>query len=217
MNSCFNDEKPNDLGLFVTTIAEPVDSFKNLLNELDSSASKEPFIPCSEMITVKRPPQYQIVNGISFRYFTQQDEALLYAEEKWKIYWDGIPEDLRDIVCCYEAMGRRLSDPKDRDVIVAAEKVLPIFPPLEEDIILFRGGKEKDFNGDRPFLASSFQRTVAESFAEKYNGSIYTICAHKGARIIPICGQGCLGYMQESEVLIETKRIIRSGNMCEYY
>ena len=171
----------------------------------------------NEKCQIKYTPKHQTIDNVSYRYFSESTEAIQYAEEKWKAFWDMLPEELKSIVCSYEVCGRRMDSKLDRYVINAAKKVINTIPPFDENVILYRGGKDEDFNGDRPFLASSFLKDTAEHFAERCNGNIYIILVHQGAKAIPLCGQGDLGFTMEQEVLIKTVNLHRKGNVFEYY
>lgn len=222
MSDNHDEVQPSDpLDGWVYMEPAPVDSCIASMAELLSLASldgeREEYVPISERGKMDLIPHYEMINNKAYRVFCDYDEAIYYAETNWKSAWDTIPEDVRYMVCCYESMGRRISCKRDKPVIAAARKTISVFPPFNEDVILYRGGKEEDFNGDRPFLAASFLERTAEHFAKKYGGQIYKILVHKGERVIPLCGQGVLGFMQEQEVLIETKRLHRNGSLFEYY
>ena len=218
MSDNSDDQFPAFLEGVVYKVIEPVTkSIKDEFNFDSLSDECGEYSPKIEKEKKLFLPQYQIFNDKPYRTFSDWDEAVQYAEDKWKSSWDSMPQNLKDLVCCYESRGRRMNSRDDRYVIRSANKALPMFAPFEDDVILYRGGKDEDFDGNRPFLATSFLKRTAESFAEKYNGQVYTILVHKGTRAIPLCAQGDIGFQAEQEVLIKTEWLHCDGSICEYY
>lgn len=148
---------------------------------------------------------------------TDWHEAIEYAETHWKSFFDSQPKDLINNVLSIKSSGRKISNSGDREVIEAINKMMAIIPPFEEDVVLYRGGKESDFNGDRPFLSSSFLKATGESFNEKPDSKLYKIRVYKGSRAIPTCGMGIQGCEVEQGVILETKFIHRNGTECDYF
>ena len=145
------------------------------------------------------------------------DEAVAYAESHWKPFFEGLPSALINNVLSIKSGGRRLSNPSDKEVIEAIKEVITIIPPFDEDVVLYRGGKESDFDGDRPYLSSSFIKTTGESFCKNQDSNLYKIRVYKGSRAIPTCGMGIPGCEAEQGVILETRFIHRNGTECDYY
>lgn len=147
--------------------------------------------------------------------FVASTDAISYAEKKWKAFFDSLPKAIRNNVLSIQSRGRTSNEPADEKVINALYETIRIIPPFEEDIVLYRGGKEEDFSTERPFLSASFLKQTAERFSK--NGELYRIIVRKGARAIPDCGMGIDGCGPEEEVILETSKIHRNGCECEYY
>ena len=143
------------------------------------------------------------------------DEAIDYAELHWKQFFDELPEKLRNMALAVESRGRFIDHPFDKEVINALEKVLNTIPPFEEDVVLYRGGREEDFCPNRPFLSATFLKTTGEEFASKCGRKLFTIHVQKGARAIPICAAG-IGFRHEQEVVIATRFVHLNGDICVY-
>ena len=144
------------------------------------------------------------------------NEAIDYAELYWKHFFDKLPVKQRDLALAIESRGRFLDHLFDKEVINALEKVMEKTPPFEEDVVIFRGGREEDFCPNRPFLSATFLKKTGEKFASEHGGTLFTIHVRKGSRAIPICAAG-MGFRHEQEVVIATRFIHLNGDICEYF
>ncbi len=149
--------------------------------------------------------------------FVDPKEAVNYAEDNWKQYFESLSEDNRMQILSMESSGKTMLNPYHRDIFKVLEKVVKVIPPFPEDLVLYRGGSENDFSDERPFLASSFIKSVAETFANKKGNQLYKIYVFRGEKAVPICGMGIPGCSPEQEVVLETRKIHRNGTDCYYY
>lgn len=149
--------------------------------------------------------------------FYKYNDAIQYAEIGWKPFFESLSEKHRFYLLSIKSSGRRLSNPIDKPVIKAIEKAMKKAPLNQKDIVLYRGGFFSDFCPDRPYLATSFFKSVAKSFSKSRGAHIYRIVVRKGAPILPICGMGVLGCQVEGEVIIETSRLRKKRLLRTFY
>ena len=148
-----------------------------------------------------------IIQGACMREFKNSKEAITYAKDGWKDFFDSLSESQRNLLLSLQSSGRYRNEYSDKPIIEAYEEAFKITPCVEEDIVVYRGGYRKDFSYKRPFLATSLLKESVAKFAESKGAHLYRIIIMKGAPIIPTCGMGVMGCEPEEEVAIETKRL----------
>ena len=144
--------------------------------------------------------------------FETEKEAILYAEKKWKTFFESLSYLDRMNLLSIQGSGLK----KGEDILNTFRKVFEIIPPFDEDVIVYRGGVKKDFK-QCDLLPASFVKNVAERFAKAKNGKVFVILVRKGAKAIPDCGLGIMGCGPEAELILDPGRIHRKGNIYEYY
>lgn len=144
------------------------------------------------------------------KFFTH-NEAIEFAEKSWKKYFDAIEISRKIRLLSIQSFGRSANNRSDEGIIREFEATIKEINPVKENLILYRGSKEKDFHSNRPFLSTSFLKKTALSFVNERNSHLYKILVRKGARVIPTCAMGVMGCEYEQEVVIETNRLHRVG------
>lgn len=142
-----------------------------------------------------------------YRQFITEKEVQDFLKKYYNKFFHNIPESQKNALLTAHSRQLQLSFANDSEIISSMRNLQEIAPHTPYDIILFRGDDCNYYTDiNRPFLAHTFLKNIADNFTEKDN--IYQVYVPAGSRIIPTCGLKTVdGVFREQEVIIETEKL----------